>query len=150
MPEHTTHCCSVCHQTGHNRRTCPMVTTKKVEPSVESVDGPIVSDSCPICMESIGKTNCVTTECRHMFCLTCFLTHCKTNNKCPMCRTEIEGAADEDWKSRYGDLENYTRYIESDNDNVTERIRQLSAENLALRQQVNQVLTYLDYVRPEQ
>ena len=144
MPQNTTRRCGICNQYGHNRRTCPLGKSKNVVEPVEStIDEPIATDSCPICMESIGKTNCVTTECRHMYCLPCFLTHCKTNNKCPLCRTEIEGADNTDWKSRYGDLANYTNYIEAQNEN-------LISENNTLRQQVNHVLSYLDYISPEQ
>lgn len=144
MPQNTTRRCGICNQFGHNRRTCTIGKTKNVVKPVEStIDEPIATDSCPICMESIGKTNCVTTECRHTYCLPCFLTHCKTNNKCPLCRTEIAGAADTDWKTRYSNLADYTSFIETENGN-------LISENNTLRQQVNQVLSYLDSIRPEQ
>ena len=126
-----------------------MVKSSKVIDSPVEVPKPVETSDCPICMEPIGTTNCVNTECRHKFCLTCFVTHCSQNNKCPLCRTEIEGASETDWKTRYSNLADYTRYIEEDNNNLIERNRQVLAENADLKRRLQQILGYLNQVYPE-
>ena len=126
-----------------------MVKSSKVIDSPVEVPKPIETSDCPICMEPIGTTNCVTTECRHKFCLTCFVTHCSQNNKCPLCRTEIEGASETDWKTRYSNLADYTRYMEAENDDLNLRITQVLAENADLKRRVGSILSYLNQVYPE-
>ena len=49
-------------------------------------------ETCPICMENLGKTNICTTKCGHQFCLKCMLKHSKQNKNCPMCRADVPGA----------------------------------------------------------
>ena len=82
--------CRLCKQTGHNRRTCkerqPTVVTN---PSNEA-------ETCPICMEILGKTNICTTKCGHQFCLKCMLKHTSTKDNCPLCRTLIDGVTRRD------------------------------------------------------
>ena len=49
------------------------------------------SENCPICMETLGKTNIVTTRCGHQLCVECFsknLIEAKSN-KCPVCRVSV-------------------------------------------------------------
>ena len=45
---------------------------------------------CSICLDTIMETNNVITTCNHYYCLSCLLTHLETDNKCPLCRDEIE------------------------------------------------------------
>ena len=71
-------------------------------------------DDCPICLESLAwykwsyetaswKKDCITTVCKHRFCIECWDSHIQKNYKhsfvhksikihvcCPMCRHEIE------------------------------------------------------------
>ena len=90
--------CSICHQPGHNKRTCPQATGRnvalatKVHTNPPPVTQPIEATDCPICMEPLGNTNCCTTPCGHQFCLECFVTHTKTKSNCPVCRADIPGA----------------------------------------------------------
>jgi hypothetical protein len=46
---------------------------------------------CSICHEIVDSSkNCVITECSHTFCLSCLIQSLKCNNKCPLCRKNIE------------------------------------------------------------
>lgn len=49
-----------------------------------------IYDSCPICLEVIQDCNYVVTKCNHKFCFSCLMNSCNVNNKCPLCRAEIE------------------------------------------------------------
>lgn len=55
-----------------------------------SVQHPIKTEECSICMEVLGKVNCVTVRCGHQFCGDCIFTHLQMakGTNCPMCRTE--------------------------------------------------------------
>ena len=55
-----------------------------------AVDEPIESDSCAICMDPIGKVNCVTIRCGHQFCGDCIFHHLQLakGTCCPLCRKE--------------------------------------------------------------
>lgn len=46
-----------------------------------------MSFECPICLENIKYAT--VGSCMHHFCYYCLLNHCKFNNKCPMCKTNI-------------------------------------------------------------
>ena len=113
--------CRICHQVGHNRRTCPQLKQSATAPQwlLRNQPSTAVSavqeeeeDSCPICMEPIGKTNCATTACGHKFCLECFLKHSLIKDQCPMCRTEVPGASKNDWKAKYEELLHFARQQE--------------------------------------
>lgn len=52
-------------------------------------EDPIVSDSCPICMEDLKKTDIITTRCGHQFHGTCLFKHLNKNDNCPCCRGVI-------------------------------------------------------------
>ena len=47
------------------------------------------NQSCPICMDKIGSTNCAKTSCGHSFCLSCIIECLNTNHICPLCRKDI-------------------------------------------------------------
>lgn len=104
--------CRICGVTGHNagnKRFHPppsnppprppsvsppprQVSSRPLVSSQPPVSSPIETEDCPICMESLGKTNCCTTACGHQFCMKCFLKHTKTKDTCPICRGHISGA----------------------------------------------------------
>lgn len=48
-------------------------------------------EDCAICMDKLDNNkNFAKTNCGHSFCLSCLVTSLKNNNKCPLCRTNIE------------------------------------------------------------
>ena len=57
---------------------------------------------CPICMDSVGCTDCCTTACGHTFHSTCLFKNFSSSFACPMCRSELieesedEGSDDDD------------------------------------------------------
>ena len=61
-------------------------------PSTDVSSEPIETETCPICMETLGKTNCCTTPCGHQFCLECMFKHSKTKANCPLCRANLPGS----------------------------------------------------------
>ena len=78
--------CSVCRQPGHTKRTCPQTRPRQVFDATE----------CPICLEPLGIptwTISCTTPCGHQFCMDCLVTARQHKTKCPICRSEIPGAA---------------------------------------------------------
>lgn len=76
--------CTICRQPGHNKRTCPDAT------ALVPIPLPVFeSDSCPICMEILRKTNYCTTLCGHQFCLECFIKAFRNKPECPICRDEL-------------------------------------------------------------
>ena len=42
---------------------------------------------CPICLDTIKYST--IGSCTHHFCYFCLFKHCKFDNKCPMCKTQI-------------------------------------------------------------
>lgn len=89
--------CRICGVTGHNAgnkrfHPPPSNPPPRQVSSRPPVSSPIETEDCPICMESLGKTNCCTTACGHQFCMKCFLKHTKTKDTCPICRSHISGA----------------------------------------------------------
>jgi hypothetical protein len=53
---------------------------------VPCVEEPCPSDECPICMDSLQKTDLFVSRCGHQFHGTCMVRHMKQNDNCPMCR----------------------------------------------------------------
>jgi hypothetical protein len=148
--------CSKCGiANGHNCRTCPL----NRDPSPASVAATFQEnhaapaeeiDSCPICMDPIGKTNCATTACGHKFCLECFLKHSQTKNQCPLCRGHIAGASDVDWKAQYDDLHQHALDIERRKmdywdviQQQQEIIRQIDEERVTLRREIEDLRTQI-------
>ena len=58
---------------------------------------------CPICMEIIlTSTNCVTTECGHVFHSSCLMKNTSINGYgCPCCRAQMTDEPDESINSEY-------------------------------------------------
>ena len=48
------------------------------------------TDECPICLEDLGETNCMTLRCGHKTCGDCILRHFQSvgGRKCPVCRDQ--------------------------------------------------------------
>ena len=45
---------------------------------------------CPICMDTIGVVNCMTTECGHIFHANCLMKNIDRNGfTCPCCRSQM-------------------------------------------------------------
>ena len=65
-----------------------IVNTIKIEEAIQK------EEECPICLKNCSMETCFTTNCNHVYCITCLHKHMttKTNKnhcKCPLCRTEI-------------------------------------------------------------
>ena len=65
-----------------------IVNTIKIEEEIQQ------EEECPICLKNCSIDSCFTTNCNHIYCITCLHKHMstKTNKnycKCPLCRTEI-------------------------------------------------------------
>lgn len=54
---------------------------------------------CAICKNNIRTNNLCKTTCNHMYCLSCLLIHLKNDNRCPLCRTNIEDSESSDEES---------------------------------------------------
>ena len=87
MPKH----CGNCGATGHNKRTC-RVSTQNTDPLLTQLPTSttvIEADTCPICMETLEKTNYASTKCGHQFCLDCLIRHVGNKANCPICRADV-------------------------------------------------------------
>ena len=71
-----------------------MIHLKKMTNTAKSLAGyamPVPAGTrCSICLGEIQEFNNVITTCNHYYCLSCLLKHLETDNKCPLCRDEIE------------------------------------------------------------
>ena len=47
-------------------------------------------DCCPICRDNLQETNLTITKCGHKFCHICLDSHSYNDQKCPLCRTNME------------------------------------------------------------
>ena len=84
--------CSICRQPGHDKRRCPdaAAAATAATAAVPIPQTVFDSESCPVCMDTISKTNCCTTPCGHQFCLGCFMKAYQTQPRCPICRDELD------------------------------------------------------------
>lgn len=48
----------------------------------------IHDEHCAICYESKIYSH-ATLKCNHSYCLDCFVSHCRSNHQCPLCRDEF-------------------------------------------------------------
>jgi hypothetical protein len=68
-------------------RTPPSEPEQKREEEKEEEKEP---DKCPICLHDVQKVNVSITACGHMFCTSCLLSSLTKDNRCPLCRAELE------------------------------------------------------------
>jgi hypothetical protein len=47
-----------------------------------------MDDACCFCLEEFTRANCVTTSCKHSFCVTCYEKYQKKSS-CPCCRQRV-------------------------------------------------------------
>ena len=69
-------------------------------------------EDCPICMNTLGKTDVCVTKCGHKYCSTCFVRSVMNKNSCPMCRDKI--IEDEHYKQQVKNDE-YIPFTETTN-----------------------------------
>jgi len=72
----------------------PQQEEPMVEPMEESMEGPMASLFCPVCLDSYAgvrkKGNQVlSTCCGHIFCSVCLPRSLATSNRCPTCRHKV-------------------------------------------------------------
>jgi hypothetical protein len=63
----------------------------KIKTVSKEINDQPCSDTCPICMDTHTKSECIKTECEHEFGKKCFeswMTARNSNKKCPSCRME--------------------------------------------------------------
>ena len=48
------------------------------------------SQECPICLETLGMKNVVTTDCGHTFHFSCMIANMKNSTTCPLCRGVVD------------------------------------------------------------
>jgi hypothetical protein len=53
---------------------------KDIEESMEQ--------DCPLCLEELKRAECVTTSCKHNFCVNCYEKY-KKKSSCPCCRQNV-------------------------------------------------------------
>ena len=76
---------------GLPRPSPPRPNRSRVQLS-EKRENAIKSESCPICMDTIGETDNIVLRCGHQFCSTCVFNHTltclskHTDCTCPICR----------------------------------------------------------------
>ena len=69
-----------------------------------------MQSNCSICLEDIGSTNCIVTECGHTFHSKCLMQNVAFNGfGCPYCRTEMAVVPEEseDKEEGEGEAEDY-------------------------------------------
>jgi hypothetical protein len=60
--------------------TLKKITHKEFHKSMEQ--------ECPLCLEELKREVCVTTNCKHSFCVTCYDKY--TKRSCPCCRQYVD------------------------------------------------------------
>jgi hypothetical protein len=61
---------------------------KQARERLKSTFQDVHSEPCAICYEPKVFSH-ATLKCSHSYCLDCFIKHCRSNNKCPLCRDEF-------------------------------------------------------------
>jgi len=65
--------------------------TPPSEPEQEQEPEPAPEpEKCPICLHDVKKVNVSITACGHTFCTSCLLSSLIKDNRCPLCRAELE------------------------------------------------------------
>ena len=99
--------CSICHQTGHNRRTCKSLTKE-----------------CPICLEPSCKEDPLSPlPCGHYFHTKCVQSWITQGGGCPICRDGKKRMSEEE----EGDngLNDFTLFEELDEESLLDEIDDL-------------------------
>ena len=65
---------------------------------------------CAICKNNIQTNNLCKTTCNHMYCLSCLLLHLKNDNRCPLCRANIEDSESSDESDSVEETPHLYRY----------------------------------------
>jgi hypothetical protein len=60
----------------------------KVEDMTQEKLGTSTGQDCPFCLEEFNWADCVTTNCNHSFCVTCYEKY--TKRSCPCCRQYVD------------------------------------------------------------
>ena len=102
QPAQRTTKCGVCHQDGHNRRTCRVLRNPHpipeplqpdpapITPICDDISRDDNDDTCTICWDALNASaNFVSTPCKHRFCFNCIAQHMRNDNRCPMCRANL-------------------------------------------------------------
>jgi len=99
---------------------------------------------CSICYERIedGEKNTVVTKCGHKFCLSCLLMHLSKDNRCPLCREEIE-----EKRQKISNILTPIMAIEIINDeledlNLINIVRQIVSSNKPVRELISVLRSY--------
>jgi hypothetical protein len=69
---------SVCEEDTMNHRILILAPEQLHRPT---------EDGCPVCLEEFTWANCVTTNCDHSFCVTCYEKY--TKRSCPCCCQQV-------------------------------------------------------------
>lgn len=82
---------------------------------------------CPICMDTIGVVNCMTTECGHIFHANCLMKNIDRNGfTCPCCRSQMVEEHEEsesDEESEYDSDGSETSFEENDDEYALRGLR---------------------------
>lgn len=62
--------------------------TYKIEEMTRTEFDKSMEQDCPVCLEELKRSDCVTTSCKHSFCATCYKKY--TKRSCPCCRQYVE------------------------------------------------------------
>ena len=102
--------CSICHQIGHNRRTCKSSTNE-----------------CPICLEPSCKEKPLSPlPCGHYFHTKCVESWITQGGGCPICRdSKKRKSEDDDWNEEVGEGEDFELFEDFDEDVLLDEIDEL-------------------------
>jgi hypothetical protein len=102
--------CGHCKQTGHNRKTCPLIDVASQRSAKTALDNVNLSnqcqhehkkhandeaqepEQCSICFELCddNESPCCQLKCKHKFHTSCIFKWMSKNNTCPLCRAEVK------------------------------------------------------------
>lgn len=109
--------CGNCKQSGHNRKTCPLIDVASQRSAKAALDNVKLSkqcqhdgkqcqhddkkhdndeaqepEQCSICFEICDDSvsPCCQLECKHKFHTSCIFKWMSKNNNCPLCRKEVK------------------------------------------------------------
>lgn len=102
-----------------------------------------MNTECPICLEPIGETNVMTTECGHTFHASCMIKNLRVSAHCPMCRGVLDHEhrhAERDRRQREEGL--WINFTDDDVDELVDLLTERNGRNLtAAEESVNDILS---------